>query len=349
MTEPVMLTLGYALDILMGDPEGLPHPVRVIGRFVERVELFLRRRIEASGGGANETAERWAGILLVVIVVGATYGTFHLISSILLSPSVLAATRNLSLVLFLYLISTTLATRELIRSARSVIRSLVDGNTRDARRRLSRIVGRDTHSLDRKGILKATIETLAENTSDGIIAPLFYLAIGGLPLAMTYKAINTLDSMVGYRDDRYRHFGWAAARLDDLANLLPARITGALIVLASLLSSLPPFPSSMSWRNAYRVMLRDGRNHLSPNSGIPEAAMAGALGVQLGGPSVYNGVLVEKPCIGEEIGPGAPRGQDGEPGHLYLEASEKAVTITGITSLTGLGCALLFLYWRSAL
>jgi adenosylcobinamide-phosphate synthase len=353
MVEVMALILGYALDMLIGDPEQLPHPVRIIGQSVKRLEIFLRKKIKTSPDGSRDMArsedltiarkERKAGILLVIIVVGLTYGIFYLINSILLSPGVIVITQYLSLVVFVYLISTTLATRELLKSARSVIQALDEGDADNARRRLSHIVGRDTHNLDRKGILKATIETLAENASDGIIAPLFYLSIGGLPLAMTYKAINTLDSMIGYRDERYRNFGWAAARLDDLANFIPARITGILIVLATFLSSLIPHPSSffISWRNAYRVMLRDGRNHLSPNSGIPEAAMAGGLGVQLGGPSVYSGMLVKKPYIGEEI-------QNTE-GKRYLEAAERAITITGITSLLGLCGALAILYVRIGL
>jgi adenosylcobinamide-phosphate synthase len=365
MVEVVALVLGYALDILIGDPERLPHPVRIIGRFVKRIERFLKKRIEASADRSRDMTksedpdtsgkERKAGLLLVIIVVGTTYGIFYLISSILLSPGVLAVTRYLSLIVFVYLISTALATRELIKSARSVILAIDEGDTPNARRRLSHIVGRDTDSLDGKGILKATIETLAENASDGVIAPLFYFSIGGLPLAMTYKAINTLDSMIGYRNERYRNFGWAAARLDDIANFIPARITGILIVFACLLSSLFRLPSPISWRNAYRVMLRDGRNHLSPNSGIPEAAMAGGLGVQLGGPSVYGGMLVKKPYIGEEIQSTEPRAENPEhrtqstESKSYLEAAEKAIAITGITSLLGLYGALAILYVRLAL
>jgi len=155
-------------------------------------------------------------------------------------------------------------------------------------------VGRDTENLNEKGVLKATMETLAENLSDGIIAPLFFLALGGLPLAMAYKAINTLDSMVGYRNERYLEFGRASARCDDLANFIPARITGLLMVAAAPLFAL-------SAKNAWRIMGRDGRNHSSPNSGMPEAAVAGALGVRLGGTNLYGGKPVEKPTIGDAV------------------------------------------------
>jgi len=153
-------------------------------------------------------------------------------------------------------------------------------------------VGRDTDNLDEAGIWRALVETVAENASDGVIAPLCYLMIGGPALGLAYKAVNTLDSMVGYKNERYLRFGWASARFDDLANWLPARITGVLMTAAAPLTGL-------SGRNALRIMLRDGRNHSSPNSGIPEAAAAGALGVRLGGASRYFGTLVEKPTIGD--------------------------------------------------
>jgi adenosylcobinamide-phosphate synthase len=229
------------------------------------------------------------------------------------------------------------------------------------------IVGRDTESLDRKGILRATIETLSENSSDGIIAPMFYFAIGGLPLAMTYKAINTLDSMVGYKNERYLNFGWASARLDDIANFLPARITGSIVVIASFMVGAlqSVVQNSSRWfrmiydaqpllhaaknssdfhrvsgMEALRIMIRDGSRHVSPNSGIPEAAMAGALGVKLGGPSSYGGMVSEKPFIGDE------RSSSEE---FYLDASEMALTITKVTSVLGLFAALLVLYVRKSL
>ena len=185
------------------------------------------------------------------------------------------------------------------------------------------IVGRDTQNLDEKGVLRAVIETVSENLSDGVIAPLFYLAIGGLPLAIAYKAINTLDSMVGYKNEKYLSFGWAAAKLDDAANFIPARVTGLLVVLASYCYYLLRKPGSALSvaRASFQVMKRDGRNHTSPNSGIPEAAMAGALGVRLGGPSTYGGVLVQKPFIGDAVS------ED------YRTASEQAVAIVVLAAV----------------
>ena len=158
------------------------------------------------------------------------------------------------------------------------------------------IVGRDVDTLDKKGILKAVIEALSENLSDGVIAPLFFLVIGGMPLGLAYKAVNTLDSMVGYKNDKYIYFGWASARLDDLFNYIPARISGVLIAL----SSGALFRSIQKIRNSFIAMYRDGKKHNSHNSGYLEAAVAGALGVRLGGSSRYNGVLIEKPYIGTE-------------------------------------------------
>ena len=198
-------------------------------------------------------------------------------------------------VLLIYLTSTTIAVHELINSARAVIEAITNSNIESARERLSIIVGRDTHALTEKEILKATMERLAENLSDGIIAPVFYLVVGGLPLAMSYKAINTLDSMVGYKNDKYIHFGWAAARLDDIANYIPARITGFFIAGASFLV----FRSLSIVHSSLFTMLRDGRKHLSPNSGMPEAAMAGALGNPMGRPTGEGGIVIVKRNTGD--------------------------------------------------
>jgi len=321
MVEPLTLTIAYALDLLIGDPEWLPHPVRWMGWGIAKMERLLRWMMQG--------LERLAGVFLVLIIVGLTYEVSSTIDSLLASyPS------PFTFLIGVYLTSTTLATKELIESGRSVINPLKTNNIYDARKRLSHIVGRDTERLDKMGISMATIETLAENTSDGIIAPLFYFVIGGISLAMTYKAINTLDSMVGYKDERYKDLGWAAARLDDLANYLPARITGILIVISSAIVSRSIFTGYHS----LRTMLRDGRRHTSPNSGIPEAAMAGALGIRLGGPSTYGGVVVDKPYIGDETN----RTEDS-----YLEASLRAVAITKIASLLGFGGALIILFIRS--
>lgn len=364
MIEAATLTLAYILDLAIGDPKQFPHPVRMMGWAITRVEYLLRRREQST-----EIGQKLAGIFLVLIIVASTYVLFYGINFILHNFQFSTFANYLSLLLLAYLISTTLATRELLKSAKSVIETLKNNNIEGARANLSCIVGRDTNSLDRHKILKVTIESLAENASDGIIAPLFYFSIGGLPLAMTYKAINTLDSMIGHRNEKYRNFGWAAAKLDDIANYLPARITGVLIAVSTCIID------GLNGLNAFKIMLRDGRNHLSPNSGIPEAAMAGALGIRLGGQSFYEGTIVEKPYIGEER-QNAPadseriwtRGQTERPEKLpksfatrqvrngtggaqiteafYLKAFQKSITITRITSLLGFSSALVLIYIR---
>jgi adenosylcobinamide-phosphate synthase len=334
MTDAAILTLAYILDLIIGDPRWLPHPVMLIGWLIEKMEKLCRGTVRRA-----PTTEKLAGILLVIIIVGSTYGLFYYLNSFLLDPDLPKPVSYLAFTFLVYLVSTTIATNDLITSGKDVITALNTGHKEEAKNKLGMIVGRDTNQLDSKGILKATIETLAENTSDGIIAPLFYFAIGGLPMAIAYKAINTLDSMVGYRNEKYKNFGWASARLDDIVNFIPARITGMLIVMATFILKMSVAASHLS----LRTMLRDGRKHLSPNSGIPEAAMAGALGVRLGGPSFYAGMLVEKPYIGEETSVVKEEVSD----HMYLNASENALSIVKITSLLGFGLALILLYLRS--
>jgi adenosylcobinamide-phosphate synthase len=347
MTDAAILTFAYILDLIIGDPRWLPHPVRIIGWGIEKMERALRSAEVRKRGSAEvkgkDLAEKLSGVLLVVVIVGMTYSIFYFVNSFLLTPNFSLLT---SYFLLIFFTSTTFATNDLIKSGKTVIDAVNMGDKESAREKLGFIVGRDTGQLDNKGIAKATIETLAENTSDGIIAPLFYFAIGGLPLAMTYKAINTLDSMVGYRNEKYKNFGWAAARLDDIVNYIPARITGVLIVISSFILNL----SLVTCHLSLKTMLRDGRKHLSPNSGIPEAAMAGALGVRLGGPSFYGGIIIEKPYIGEERS--EVRSQKSEvknqiPDHVYLDASENAFTIVKLTSLLGFGLVLILLYLRT--
>lgn len=308
--------LAGALDLAIGDPRWMPHPVRLIGRAVSSVEQVLRRFCSGPRG------ERFAGVLLVLAIVPPVYLLTALIVNLLGGLSSSGA-GVVGTVLLVYLIGTTIAARELVLSVKRVVASIADGDLEAGRRQVGMIVGRDTKDLSEQGVLKAAIESLAENLSDGVVAPLFYLAIGGLPLALAYKAVNTLDSMVGYRNERYRYFGWAAARLDDLANYLPARIAGMLIVASVFLVALLQRPGSAAAEShaAAVVMFRDGGNHPSPNSGVPEAAMAGALGVRLGGPSAYGGVLFEKPFIG-----------DG-PSNDYLAASRAALATAVLASL----------------
>lgn len=370
MTESVILTSAYILDLILGDPRWLPHPVRLMGWGIERMENVLRSAKVRKCGSAevkrNVMAEKLSGVLIVAVVVGITYSLFYVLNLLVLTSHFSLFTSYLLFAMLVYLSSTTFATNDLIKSGKAVIDALNTGNKEEARERLSMIVGRDTEQLDGKGILKATIETLSENASDGIIAPMLYFALGGLPLAMTYKAVNTLDSMIGYKNERYKDFGWAAARLDDIANYIPARITGILIFTAAFIvssagkirdgirmrSNRSSGSNGLSGLNGFKIMLRDGRKHLSPNSGIPEAAMAGALGVRLGGPSTYGGMPVEKPYIGEEKA-GVMSHESGVKGqvcdHLYLNASEKALLVVKFTSLLGLCLALVLLYLRAAI
>ncbi len=272
-----LVPAALALDLLLGDPRFLPHPVTWIGRLVNRLELLLT---------ALTAKRRLAGILLTFFTVGMT-GLF--------AWGVLALAGRFhplfEAVLALWLAFTSLALHGLHRESRRVIRRLEEGDLEEARHSLSLIVSRQTAQLDEPAILRACIETVSENTSDAVIAPLFYLFLGGPVAALMYKAASTLDSMVGYRTERYREFGWASARLDDLLNLVPARLTALLMVAAAALLGLRP-------GNALRIVRRDARKHKSPNAGYPEAAAAGALGVQLGGAATYFGERVEKPTLG---------------------------------------------------
>jgi adenosylcobinamide-phosphate synthase len=319
------LICAFFLDLAIGDPNRLPHPVRIMGKYIDRMENFLRGHSSVNNG-------KKAGILLVISIVIPAIVITAFIQEALHWPSE-GVFRIVGAIILVYLTATTLALHELITAAGLVIEAVRVGNMADARKNLSMIVGRDTHNLSEEKTLRATIETVAENLSDGFVAPLFYLVIGGLPLAMGYKAINTLDSMVGYRNERYIHFGWAAAKLDDAANYIPARMTGLLIVIAAFCYSLfkDPRTAASIARRAYFIMRRDGRNHSSPNSGVPEAAMAGALGVRLGGPSTYNGVLIVKSWIGDEAAA------------AYLIAADRTVVLATIGASVAVAIAVCIL------
>ncbi len=288
-----ILAAAFLFDFLMGDPRWLPHPVRQMGRLIDRTEKMLRPYLK------TPRQERLGGVALVILVFGVTLFAAWLVTAALIQLSLsgkMLFIQIAAVIGLVYLAATTLALRELISETVQVARLIQQGNLEQARKSLALIVGRDTCDLSPRQIQKALIETLAENLSDGVIAPLFYLTLGGLPAALAYKAINTMDSMVGYKNDRYRQFGWAAARLDDLVNFLPARISAALIALASGLLARKPAIALTAWR----TMRADGKKHASPNAGLPEAAMAGALGVCLGGPCAYGGIIVAKPYLGGE-------------------------------------------------
>ncbi len=275
------ISAAYVLDLFFGDPRGYPHPVRLIGKTISLLEKrFLQwaRRPWMQG---------FLGVIMAVTIVsGAGILTWVIIR---IAEWVHPIFSSAISIFFAY---TTLATRNLYDEPRKVIRALEQGDLNLARKEVGFLVSRETDHLDESEICRALIETVSENTSDGIVAPLFYLAIGGPPLAMAYKALNTLDSMVGYRNDRYRYLGWASARGDDLANLIPSRLTALLSILSSLILG-------KNWKATWKIARRDGRKNPSPNSGYPEAAMAGALGVQLGGKNFYFGRVEEKALIGE--------------------------------------------------
>jgi adenosylcobinamide-phosphate synthase len=279
------LPLGAALDAVLGDPRGWPHPVRWIGRLIVRSESGLRRVAARASGAAR--FERAAGVLLAVIVVGLTAAAAWVLVALgdRLGPAAGVAVRVL-------LIYWGLAARSLGAEA---LRAAEAPDLATARRALALIVGRDTADLDRSEIGRACVETVAENCNDAVVAPLFWLALGGPAALWAFKAVSTLDSMVGYRNERYRHLGWASARLDDAMALVPARLTWLLIAAAALLRREHA-------ARALRVGWRDGRKHTSPNAAWPEAAMAAALGVQLGGPAAYGGIASLKPRLGD---PGA--------------------------------------------
>jgi len=276
-----LLVFSYLADLVFGDPERFFHPVRAIGKLINILETKLRKN-------NSRKTEQIKGVILTLLVVGVTViFTYLLIESFKkLNPFVGALA-------WVYIGYTTISVRDLNTKAKDISRELKNNSIVEARRKLSKIVGRDTQDLDQERIITATIESIAENTNDGIVAPLFYLALGGPVLAMAYKAINTLDSMVGYKDDKYLNFGWFSAKLDDLANFIPARICGFLISVSSSIVL-------RRFKDSFKMMLRDGRKHLSPNSGVSQAAMAGALGIRLGGISVYRAQIIEKPYIGEE-------------------------------------------------
>ncbi len=270
------------MDLFLGDPRTLPHPVVIIGWLISWLEGVLRQRI---------SQPRLAGVALLVITVGVSYlvaaGLIYL--GTLVAPAV-------GFLVALYLAWVSIAARSLHLESAKVAQALERGDLPAARVALSYIVGRETAQLDEPEVIRGAVETVAENTGDGVVAPLFYLMLGGPALAIAYKAVNTLDSMVGYKNERYLEFGWASARFDDLANFIPARLTGLLMVLAAPLCGL-------SGEGSWRILRRDCRNHASPNSGYPEAAAAGALGVRLGGANRYFGRTVEKPTIGDPVRP----------------------------------------------
>ena len=276
----IILALAWLLDLALGDPAWLPHPVVGFGRMIAWGEHHLNKGSHRMLKGAIMT------IILDSIVFLTTWGMLHLINnspfSILIYP--------LSIIIVFYCLAGT----TLIREVRAVFLAL-DRSLDEGRRQVARIVGRDTSELSAQEVRTAALETLAENLSDGVIAPLFWLAVGGVPAMLTYKMINTQDSMIGYRNERYRAFGCWAARIDDIANYIPARLTALLMALPHAISNLQ--------FSIFSFIRKYGPAHASPNSGYPEAALACILNCRFGGPHYYFGELVEKPYIGESDRP----------------------------------------------
>jgi adenosylcobinamide-phosphate synthase len=284
--DSLTITLALLLDLVIGDPKKY-HPISAIGKLIQKTENFLRG-IHLDG--------KLGGLLLFLIVCSITFFLSLFFIKLLSLLSALSKSFYFySLVILIIVSSLFFALKGLILTSSTVDRLVNEGNLFEARIALKALVGRDTENLTPKQIRIAVVESLSENLSDAVIAPLFYFLIGGFPFLVLYKTVNTLDSMVGYKNERYKDFGWFSARMDDLFNFIPARITGLMIVLATFFIF-----GAKKAKDSFRIMLRDGRKHLSPNSGIPEAAMAGALGIRVGGPNYYHGILVEKPYIGEE-------------------------------------------------
>ena len=280
----VALVMGYILDLIFGDPYWMPHPVRFIGNLISILEKVIRRFMPKTKRG-----EYIGGIILTVMVVSISMVIPLVI--ILMAKSI---NTYLALTVETFMCYQILATKSLKVESMKVYDELAKNDLPSARKAVSMIVGRDTKDLTFSGVAKAAVETVAENTSDGIIAPMIFIAIGGAPMGFFYKAINTMDSMVGYKNEKYMNFGRFAAKLDDVVNYLPARISAYQMILSS-------FFLRYDYKNAFKIYKRDRYNHASPNSAQTESVCAGALDIQLAGNAYYFGKLYEKPTIGDHI------------------------------------------------
>jgi adenosylcobinamide-phosphate synthase len=308
------IAAAYLLDWLIGDPEELPHPVRLFGKCIAWADQSFQHdnkssRYQLATGGA----------LAAGLPITTSLAAIFLNKTLRKQPFLRCGIE-------VALAASCLATRNLLDECNSVIAALEVEDLPTARIRVARIVGRDTHLLNASGVSRAVIETLAESLCDGVIAPLFYLTLGGVPAGLAYKAINTMDSMIGHKSERYLYFGRVAARLDDVANFIPSRITALLLCTAAI--GMPQADS----RRAWRTWLTDGDKHESPNSGQPESAMAGVLGVRLGGASYYKGERTEIPVLGEHYD---------EP---TIEHARSALKVTAAASILGCGIALLYIW-----
>ena len=283
--------LGFVLDQIVGDPMNFPHPIRLIGSLISFLDKKLLGDTSDSASSRKTGKEKALGLILCFLVIGITV----LITGVISVVSYMLNT-YLGILVEAVLTCYILAARSLKVESMKVYYALREGDIEKSRYAVSMIVGRDTKCLDEAGIARAAIETVAENTSDGVIAPVIYTFLGGPILGFAYKSINTMDSMVGYHNDRYEHFGFFAAKLDDIVNFLPARISALLMILAAFVLG-----RDFSGRNAFKIFLRDRYNHKSPNSAQTESVCAGALGVRLAGDAYYFGKLVKKPFIGDDL------------------------------------------------
>lgn len=310
------LVLGFFIDLLVGDPRWLYHPVRIIGHGISFLENHLRTCFPKT-----EKGERRAGFLLVILICAGSaavpFGILYLAYRIHLV---------FGICLEILMCYQMLAVKSLKDESMRVFEELKKGDLEGARYAVSMIVGRDTRTLDEAGVTKAAVETVAENTSDGIIAPLFYMAIGGPVLMFFYKGVNTMDSMVGYKNEKYLNFGRYAAKFDDIMNYLPARISAWLMIAAS-------YMCGFDGKNAAKIYIRDRYNHASPNSAQTEAVMAGALDIQLAGNAYYFGKLYEKPTIGDNIRPVESQDIQRANRLLYVSAAVAAGLFAGIRLL----------------
>lgn len=286
MLTVAAVVAGFLLDALLGDPRRIPHPIVAMGNAIAWLEPRLRAAFPDTPSGA-----RRAGVVLVAVLCAGSFGATWCLIAVagLVHPLLGFAVET-------WLCYQALAACELRRQSMRVVRELTREGLPAARRAVGMIVGRDTEALDERGVLKAAVETVAENAADGVVGPLVYLIVGGAPLGMLYKAVNTMDSMVGYKNERYLDFGRAAARVDDVLGFIPARLAALCMIAAAPAAGL-------SAKGAWRIWRRDRFNHASPNSAQTESAMAGALGVELAGSAVYFGKLVEKPTMGDATRP----------------------------------------------
>lgn len=276
------VVIAVIMDLILGDPNWLPHPVIFIGKLIKKIEKRVRSRAEN-----NKQLKLLGGAMVIIVAL-----TCFFLPAILLY--ITWSIKPLFHIVNVIILWTTIAAKCLRNESMKVYSALEREDIALARKFTSYIVGRDTSALDEKQLIRAAVETVAENASDGVIAPLFYSLIGGAPLAMMYKGINTMDSMVGYINEPYTYIGFYPAKTDDVFNYLPARITGIIMCISSIFMKASIFRS-------FRIMIRDRKNHKSPNCAYPEAATSGILGVQLGGSNVYFGEVMEKPIIGDRL------------------------------------------------